>query len=186
VGALALTAGRFPLSVRYTTTGEMNAVPVMLAVQICAAALLHPWLFASRRSVPAIWALAMLMLQLAACLAGVSWQTMLWPAAYFSTWLGVLFLAACWYPGEKSARLGVALAGWLTIGGAVVWYLRAEFVHGGVINLAGAASRWLPVLGAISLSIPSSDHLLPWLSLAGPVIGVIGLALARLWRKIPA
>jgi len=162
----------------------MNAVPVMLAVQICASAVLHAWMFAGRRGVIAIWALAMLMMQLAACLAGQAWQTMLCPAGYVTVWLALLFLAAFLYLGEKSALVGVALAGWLSIGGAVLWYLRAEFVHGGVIHLDGA-SRWFPALGAISLSIPSSlNHLMPWLSLGVPMMGVIGLAMARLmWKK---
>jgi len=179
MAALALSAGRFPFSARYSAVGEMNAVPVMLAAQICAAALLHPWMF-GRCGAAAIWALAMLMLQLAAYLAGVGWQNMLWPAGYVSAWLGILCLAACWYPGERCVRVGVALAGWLSIGGPVLWYLRAEFIRGGVIGPGETFGRWFPVPGAISLSVPNSSHaIMAWVGLAVPLLGVIGLALAK-------
>ena len=100
----------------------------MLVVQIAAAGMLFPWLLRSRSRVIAVALTAGPMLQLAATLASMSVSRVMLLWAYVACWCVAL---GAWRFGlaRRFELVGVAVANVLTLGGAALWYLRAEFSH---------------------------------------------------------
>lgn len=130
VQMLALLAAgvRIPFSARFPVPEENVAIHEMLVAQMIASALLFPMLFPTLATGVIVVGSAPLMLQLAGVLAGeveaVKWA---YVCAYSAIWLIGLGL---WSTALRTARArlyGVAVAGAVVIGGAMLAYLHREF-----------------------------------------------------------
>lgn len=180
LAALAASAFRFTLWARMPPAPEQLALPVMLATQVAAAALLFPALLRDFRAAAIAIATAWPMAQLASFLGDADAATWAAGELYVSFWLITLYV---WGRaiGVPWLRLyAAALAGVISLGGPVLWYLHAEFTQAGAsINWSHAALLG-PILGALSQILPAQRLWTAWempAALFG--IGVIVQFLAR-------
>ena len=144
MAVLVLAAQRVPLSARFPLEAEKLAVHEMLVVQIAPSAMLFPWLLRDRITTLLVALSAILFVHLAAHLAGVPHTRAAVAAAYVAGWLIGL---ALWRPVLEHGRarmIGVAIATSLSIGGAVLAYLRAE------TSPTTTPHSFGPILGALA------------------------------------
>jgi hypothetical protein len=153
--ALGLGAGRVMLWARSPGAGEQLSLFIMLAVQIGVSSLLFPLLLANWRvaliAVVTAWPFA----ELAGFLADASGREWMGGELYVSIWLVSLYLWAKILRDSWGAVFGAAVAGLVSLGGPVLWYLRSEFGNGGRMDFGGSA-MFGPIMGAFSLIIPES------------------------------
>jgi len=176
---LALAAARVQLSAHFPRPAESLAIDEMLVVQIAAAGMLFPWLLRSRARAIAVVLTAGPMLQLAATLASMPGSLVMLLWAYVACWCVPL---AAWrfVLGRRFALLGVAVANLLTLGGAAMWYLRAEFSHNAPLP-AG-------VFGIITsaIQIAHADHPSPQPCMFLITVTAVGvIAGGAKWRTTP-
>jgi len=139
VGALALSAGRVPLSARYPVPEELLAMHVMMCVQMIAGAVLFPALFGWGREAgtcgaPGKWGMSALvivaapvMMELAGVL-GARGEISVVECLYPMGWLIGLAGWGLALRGRRGQLLyGVAVATMWAVGGAVLAYLWREF-----------------------------------------------------------
>jgi hypothetical protein len=125
--ALALAAGRVPLSARFPQPAESMATVEMLVAQIGSASLLFPLLLKDFRRFVLAAAGAWPMLFLAADLGGEPFLRVAVAAGFVSVWLLTLYI---WVLAIRSSRwisIVIAIAALWTIGGPVLLYLHAEY-----------------------------------------------------------
>jgi hypothetical protein len=165
LAALLLAGLQVPLSDNFPRPAESMALDEMLVVQVGFAALLFPILLPNLPTaviaIVATWPLV----QLAGALAAVEPLRVFLSGAYVCGWLALLALWRSILPCHKSRMFGVAVAALLSIGAAVLWYLRAEFVTEQINpdwardGLAG------PILGVLAILHQEQNSLRPWLPL---------------------
>ena len=152
--ALLVPAVRVPLAAKYPDPEELQALRVMVAVQVAAGSLLFPVLMANRGTAAAVVATAWPFQMLATALSATPLQQAMAPALYVTAWLASLVLWRASLPLAQGWAWGVAVASVLTVGGAALWYLRVEFVPGGDVTAA-----WFGPLVAGLQGTPSSSLL---------------------------
>src|SRR5207237_206302 len=125
--ALALAALRLPLWARAPEAGEFRAIPLLLIVQILAAAVLAPRLTSHWRTaimaIVSAWPFA----TLAGLLGATSISTILLAGAYVTGWLIVLWSWQLPLATMKSKMIGAAVAATWAAGGPVLFFIRAEY-----------------------------------------------------------
>ena len=169
LAALALSAGRVPLSADFPDPAERLAPQVMLATQVMAAGLLFPWLLAGDRSAVLAGATAGPMALAAGHLADAPVGRSLLSLAWL--WMWVLDLALLRSALPRSRRwdgVAVAAVGLLTAGPAVLLFLLADFAPGpagGGRTAAGAVLRSLPLAATGSVSASPSGSFFAWANL---------------------
>lgn len=177
--ALAISAGRFPLTARYTKTGEQNALEAILIVQILASSLLAPQLLRNVAGTTTAIATAWPFAALASFASDAFAIRATIAELYVILWIIAL---ALWIQAARmqTAKLLIsAVATLLSIGGPLLWYLHAEFVTESWDLPGGNFALFSPIVGANSLIAASASartFLLPAIS---TVIGMIVL----LWQR---
>jgi hypothetical protein len=125
--ALALAAGRVPLSGRFPQPAESMATVEMLVAQIGAASLLFPLLLKDFRQFVLATAGAWPMLFLAADLGGEPFLHVAAAAGFVSLWLLTLYIWVHVLKSDYAISIALAMAALWTIGGPVLLYLHAEY-----------------------------------------------------------
>jgi hypothetical protein len=187
--ALGVSAARIPFFAKsFPQPAELLATGVMLVVQIGAAALLFPYLLRDFRAAVMVVAASWPFIILAGFLTGQAERRILWgTVAYVTAWLLGL---AVWRSALRSARAqaaGVAVATLVSIGGPLLWYLRAEYgVQSSAVDWT-QASNWGPIMGA--LSIAATDHLVrdPWFFAGGHLLAAfLAMGISRMIGRTAA
>lgn len=146
--SLAWAAARLPLAAKYPQPAEMNAAALLVAAQILALSALFPFLCRTFKATAAVAVCSLPLLFLACAAAGQTARVV--PVALLLVlWVGGLGLCRTALPGRWQHVLAAALTAF-TAGGAILWYLRAEFVLNGELPLE--AGRYSPMLAAINLA----------------------------------
>ena len=142
--ALALAAGRVPLSARFPEPSERLAAVEMLVVQLGAAALLFPLLLNSWKrfwlTLLGLWP----MLYLAGSLAGNRAPEIISAGSYATAWIVTLAIWRASLPSLEAQKIAVVLASLWTIGGCVLLYLHMEYG-----NEAQNPAMWQMAFGPI-------------------------------------
>jgi hypothetical protein len=180
VGALAGAAFRLPLAAKYPQPAEMQAASVLLAAQIIGISLLFPFLCRTWNSTVAVAASAFPLL-LASC--GLAGQIDAFaPLALFV----VLWVAGtgCWRAvlTRRWQHVLAALLTTYTAGGAILWYLRGEFVMNG--QLPPLPHGFSPLLSAFTLAQGAPEVVCWASSLAFAAVGTAGVVLKHLHRRV--
>ena len=129
--ALVVPALRLPLAAKYPSPEELNAVAVMLAVQVGASSLLFPVITREWRTAAASVATLWPILMLAALLAASPPAHVIVPALYVTAWLTCLAVWRAMLPAP-ALMWAVALAAAVSLGGGALRYLYLEFAPGTV------------------------------------------------------
>jgi hypothetical protein len=183
--ALGLFAERAALWSRAPRASEELALTGMLAMQIGASSLLFPHLLGSWRSTLLAVVTSVVMAQLAAELNEISTKALIFAQIYVISWLIVLsFLSRTLVTGW-SRLFASAVVTMLSLGGPILWYLRADFsAEVSAAHLSSTLISFGPLAGAISQTRP--DHPIgAWLFVAIIfVAGGIHRARKRARKKI--
>ena len=131
----------------------------MLAMQIAMSALLFPHLLGNVRCTILAIVTAWPMAQLAAGLADASARHLVLGELYVWTWMIGLHLWSRRLPTLWPKLLGVAVASMFSLGGPVLWYLRADFGGEQSQMPISSISMFGPICGAISQIIPNGSKL---------------------------
>ena len=169
--ALALSAGRVPLSARFPHVAEELAVHVMLVAQIGAASLLFPRLLRDARALAIAVHTTLPFLQLSGYLAGTPLPRLALAATHVVLWLVALVLWRGALRSRAAALPGVAVASALALGGPILWYARAEFARHSAVVDSSTDGALGPIMGALAQLEQPTIALGPWLAL-----GVLTLA----------
>jgi hypothetical protein len=170
--ALALAGARVPLSAHYPQAGERLAIDLVLAAQIGGAAALFPMLMRDRRTAAVTFSATWPFIAFAALLSALPAGRSMLVAAYVTAWLVVLGL---WNAGLNSSKwrgIASAVALLMTIGGALLWYLRVEFAGPGG-GIPPADGRYGPLVAAIGIAGMEPQHVSTWLCLV--LAGLLGV-----------
>jgi hypothetical protein len=156
---------------------EQVSLHVMLVTQVIASAMLFPFIL---RDVTA-GAMAILaaapFVQLAGYLSEIPLPSASPAGAYLAMWMLALAMWKSMLRTPRSEMLAIACATALSMGGAIVWYLRAEEHKAGQIDWSTDA-LFGPILGVIAqLHAPTSAAALAaWV---WPVAILVACAIAR-------
>jgi len=150
LAALGLSAERIALWTGAPSSMEQYALVFIVAVQAGVSALIFPHLLCSRSSTILAVAFAWPMAQLASYLSDTSGIVLLRSEIYISIWLLSLHLYSHALRRPRAKLLGTALAGMLSFGGPVLWYLQAEFFDEALPHGITSFSAFGPMCGAIS------------------------------------
>jgi hypothetical protein len=183
LAALALSAGRVPLSARFPRVAEELAVDVMLVAQVTAASLLFPLLLRDARALAVAVLTALPFLQLAGYLAGTPTPRLARAAAYLVVWLIALGLWRRALSSRAAALYGVAVASAIAVGGPILWYARAEFArHSAAVDWPADGALG-PILGALAQVEHPAIALAPWFALGTFALAGGAAALVRAARN---
>jgi hypothetical protein len=178
---LLLAALKTPYSIHFVQPAERAALPEMLIVQITMAALAFPWLM---RDAATGIAVVIVSWPITALAAFLSVQIDPWkigcPTALVSGWLGGLGVWLYILRSQKTRLYGVAAATTLTLGGPLLWYLRADFGTGPAEIVWPNDGRWGPVMAALGLCNGSPANAASWQFLAG-FLGLTALFATLTW-----
>lgn len=164
--ALALAAGRVPLSARFPQPAETQAAAEMLVAQVVAGGLLFPLLLKDGKglmlSVAGVWP----MLFLAADLSGEDTGHIAAAGIYVTGWLVALALWKFFLTSESSIRIALCLVLLWSIGGSVLLYIRAEYGNGATDSALwnAAGGPVVATLGCLNHSSFSFENSIPLLS----------------------
>jgi len=183
--ALGLCACRTMLWARAPRAGEQLALFVMLAMQIAMSALLFPHLLGNLRSTIPALATALPMAQLAAYLSDAPATHLALGELYVWTWMMGLHLCSRLLPNPWSKLLGIGIASMLTLGGPVLWYLRADFGRDDSQLPHWSMSMFGPICGAISQIVPEGSDLGWTIPATVFAAGLLGYFLKRSRLEIP-
>ena len=177
--ALAVGVCRAPLAARVVQP-EQFSLHVMLVTQIIASAMLFPLILRDvTTAAMAILAIAPFV-QLASYLSEIPLQSVALAGAYVAMWMLALTMWKSILRTPRGEMLGIACAIALSIGGAIVWYVRAEELKGGQTDWSIDA-LFGPILGVIAqLHAPMSAALIAW---AWPVVILVTCAIARVTMR---
>ena len=161
---LMLGVFRVPLAARAASPGEQWALHEVLAIQIVAASLLFPVLMPNWRTATVILLTSIPFAQLAGFLSNIPVEGWWLAAGLAAGWIGALAMLGAatrrldtWRSSRRTdhtrprtiTALAVATASAFTVGGAVLWYLRAEFGTSSSAELS-SASHYGPLAGALA------------------------------------
>jgi len=178
--ALAVSAFRVRLSIAMPAAGEQSALALMLITQVAASSLLFPLLLRSRRQTILTIATAWPMGQLACFLADAPVHRFIAAQALVTLWIVALALWNWALP--RAQAVGAAVAATISLGGPLLWYLRAEFVR------ESADIHWPrdallgPVMAALSQIFPDQPPAIAWWPLVGLV--VLAVTVSTLTRLV--
>jgi hypothetical protein len=183
--ALGICAGRAMLWARAPRAGEQLALFVMLAMQIAMSALLFPHLLGSVRCTLLAIATAWPMAQLAAYLSDEPLIHLVLGELYVSAWMIGLAIWSQVLASPWSKLLGIGIASMVSLGGPMLWYLRADFGGDQLQLPLWSMSMFGPICGAISQIVPEGSNL-GWTIPASVLgAGLLGYFLKRTRREIP-
>jgi hypothetical protein len=150
--ALALAAFRVPFSARYPAPEEQLAIEVLLVVQLSAAAMLSPLLFRNFATSVVVIISAVPFLQCATILAAeTATARVVGVGVFVGVWVMALGLANAALVTPRAKMTGVAVVTFLTLGGAMLAYLRREF-GAPLVTFDMAAHGWMgPIIAALAL-----------------------------------
>jgi hypothetical protein len=180
--ALALAAMQVPLSDQFPRPAERMALDEMLVAQVLAATLLFPMLLPSAGATVLLIAATWPFLQLAGVLSSAPAKSIVVGGCYVGSWLLVLRLFRSALRTQKAELTGVAVATAIALGGAMMWYLRAEFALDTPAAPFVAGSTLGPIVGVLSAVHGNAG----WASVWGPmaVAATIGSSVAAVtWRR---
>jgi hypothetical protein len=160
--AIVLCSEHFMFWSRSPRAVEQFALIAMVATQIAIASLLFPLLLHTMRSTAIVFCSAWVMSQLASILADA--ETSRWGLGefYVSAWLAALYLWTRIAKTDQAKLFSTAIAGMLTLGGPLLWYLHADFASTNDGNSTLPFSLFGPLSGAIS-QIISGPAIAPWI-----------------------
>ena len=171
--ALLLACGQVQLAARFPTNTASVAVEEMICVQIIASAMLFPLLLSSWRTTAACIAAAWPFVFLAGVLAERYIDRVAMASAYVSGWLLLLAIWNRLLKSPSAKMFLVAITSVIALGGPLLWYLWAEFHHGGFVS-PGRLTAFTPILAAISLVRKSQPDLMLWI----PLVLALGVSAA--------
>jgi len=177
LAALGICAARFPLWARAPRATEQLALFAMLAAQTAAASLLFPILLRNIRSTLIAIVVAWPMAELASFLADASTDRLIGTELFVSVWLVTLHLYSRSLNNSRDKLMATAVAGMLSLGGPLLWYLRMEFGEAGVSS--ARLGLFGPVCGAISLAAGVDSPFIAW----GELIILFAIALTIFFAK---
>jgi hypothetical protein len=157
LAALGICACRAMLWARAPRAGEELSLFVMLAMQIAMSALLFPHLLGNLRSTIPALATAWPMAQLAAYLSDAPATHLVLAELYVWAWMIGLALWARILSTAWAKLLGIGIASMLSLGGPVLWYLRADFGRDDSQLPFWSMSMFGPICGAISQIVPKGS-----------------------------
>ncbi|MDQ3439702.1 MAG: hypothetical protein M3478_05070 [Planctomycetota bacterium] len=160
--ALSLAVFRVPLSARFPLPGEQFALHIMLVVQIAGSALLFPFLLRDVKTSAMVILSIAPFVQLSSYLSSIPITRAALAALYIAVWLLTLAMWRVILGSRRSELLGVACATALSLGGAAIWYVRAEAREPTPIDWSQDGLLG-PILGAISQL--HAAPLSPWIVL---------------------
>ncbi len=182
---LALTAGatQIQLSDQFPRPAEQLALDVMLAVQLGTSAMLFPLLLRNLTSTLLVIASTWPFIQIAGILAAVPSPSILLAGCYVSVWLVFLALARSLPRSEKSMMFVVMVMTAVSIGGALMWYLKAEFSPD-ASQVPSSSSRFMgPIVDAIGIAHGQTNAMRIWGPMIVAFMHILPLALYRRLRK---
>jgi hypothetical protein len=178
LAALALCASRFMFWARSIAVSEQLALHAIIAVQIASASLLFPHLLRTWRSTILAMVSGIVLAQLAGELADIPPKSLLFAEIYVVGWLAGLHLLSRSLPTDLSRLIASSLVTMISVGGPVLWYLRADFSGADSANLhVPSISVFGPVAGGISQIGPDRSFI-PWV-FVGIVFAVGGIQMLR-------
>jgi hypothetical protein len=177
--AILLAGLRIPLSAGYPRPAEGVAVHVLVFVQMVSLSALFPLLLRSWPAAVLVTVLSWPYLLLASFLATASMEATLRVGAIVTAW--AICLAAWGWALRSDAQRAVAVAGslLLTLGGAVVAYLAAEYRPD---PLAGSGLRWwqvTPMIAALQQASGGPFRVAPYVLIAVLSAMAAGIGLVR-------
>ncbi|HTL27943.1 MAG TPA: hypothetical protein VL282_01930 [Tepidisphaeraceae bacterium] len=180
IGALALAAGRVPLSARFFQPAERLAVDELLFVQLALASLTFPLLLQPARLAFIVMITSVPMTFLANALSRYTLSELLPALVYLECCLLALAVWAHVLRTPKSRLIGVAVSGTVAFFGAILWYLQREYQPD--------SSDWLrflsPLVGSGLILHQSAER---WPFGGGPMIIVlVGIAVRFARTRKPA
>jgi hypothetical protein len=177
--ALSLGVFRVPLAARIVHP-EQFAIHVMLITQVIATAMLFPLILRDATTAAmAILAIAPFV-QLTSYVSDIPLTRAAIAGAYVAVWMLALAMCKPLLRTRRSEMLGIACTAALSIGGVIVWYVRAEETRSGQIDWTNDA-LFGPILGVIAqLHAPTSAALTAW---GWPVVILVACAIARVTTR---
>jgi hypothetical protein len=119
---------QLPLSDKFPRPAERLAIDEMLIAQISLSALLFPILFTSASNSLIVIASSWPFILLAGVLSVTPQARVLAAGTYLTVWLLVLALWSSVLSSRRAQLVGCTLAGGISIGLALLWYLQVEFI----------------------------------------------------------
>lgn len=172
LAAILIAVLRVPLAAQYPEPAEQMAIYLLSGTQVIAAGLMFPFFLRDGRCAVIIvsgWPF----LLAAGYLAGMTPTALLLPAAFISTWLATLALWATASRTPRERMTAAAMVSFLTLGGAVLRYLRLEFAV--LQNPSGFRIESISPLLSTWAAVEQSNALPGWLLLA--VLTLAGVAM---------
>jgi|GEM_PF-1321957 len=164
LGALALSAGGVRFWARMPQPTTSLAVHEMLVVQVAAAALLFPLLFARRRNTLIAAASIWPMLLLAKMLGDEPTHAVAASGAFVTLWMLALAMLAQIPRSDRARRVAATINLLWTFGGPLLIYLHAEYGSGQAIYPRESIEIWSIIAGPIwaALSHLQNPLVLQW------------------------
>lgn len=179
--ALAVAVFRAPLSARFPPPGEQFAIHIMLIVQVVVSAMLFPFLMRDVKTSVMVILTIVPFVQLSSYLSTIPIARAALAAGYVATWLVTLALWRAILQPRRGEMLGVACALALSLGGAVMWYLRAESHPPRPIDWS-RDGMFGPILGAIAQL--HADPSASWVAAGGLLVLSAVIGIAARYRKV--
>jgi hypothetical protein len=175
--ALLIGASGIKLSVNFPQPPESMAMHEMLIAQIAVSSMLFPFLMRGWRTSISVIATSWPMLVLASIIAESERAALIAACGYLTTWLVVLVLWNKILQLHRLQLIGVAAAGFFSIGGTVMAYLISEFGRNVTIKAIGFS----PVAAAIAQTDQSTRGFGGWI----PLLTLLAAGLVgNLWMKL--
>jgi len=165
LAALLLSAARIALWARAPRAGEQLALPMLLAFQVGVSSLIFPNLLRTWRQVILVIASAWPLAQLASYLGDADAGALIRGEAYVCTWLITLHLWRRTIPYPRDQLSLTAAVSLLSIGGPILWYLRADFIADSASQTPNSFAIFGPLCGAIAQS-SAPYSLASWIEIA--------------------
>jgi hypothetical protein len=170
---LLAAAMQIRLSDQFPRPPERLALDEMLVAQVAMAAMLFPLLLRNAATTALVVAASWPFVQLAGVLSSASPANVFSGGCYVSGWLVVLGLCRPLLRTEKGMMLAVATATAAALGGALMWYVRAEFAFDPSKPSSAAASAMGPIVGALAASHGQAIAISVW----GPMAIALAISL---------
>jgi hypothetical protein len=158
LAALGISAARIPFWARAPQAVEQDALVVMLAIQIGVSALIFPHILGTAGSTMLSIGSAWVMGLLASHLSDAFTTALVRSETYVTVWLLSLHLWNRALPSPGAKLIGAAIAGIITIGGPVLWYLGADFERSTGQFAADSIPNFGPLCGVLSQTFPQPNH----------------------------
>jgi LPXTG-motif cell wall-anchored protein len=179
LGLLLVVVLQVPLSDQYARPAERVALEVVLIGQVFFAGLIFPWLVRSIGQAVMLAAASWPFVQLAMVLSSAHWAPALGAGVYLALWLAILGGLRSLLSTPRLQLVGSAMVTAFSAGGAILWYLRAEFVRSSSAAQWGVDGLFGPIMGITAVAHGEGGP--AWLALIG-LAAMVGLALLISWR----